>query len=284
MLKRRGATLVELLVALTLAAIVLGAATASVLRQQRTHARISTVAGSEVQLRTATSILSGQVGWLDAAAGDLTPGEAEDSAMQFRAPIATAVTCDRSAGSVTFLPDAPGGVPLQGVISQPRTGDSLWFLSDSTWKSDRIASVTPVTVVCPEPFAATGTALRLGLSSVTDTIPAGTPLRVTRPTRYAFYRSSDGTWQLGFREWSEATGSFSSPQPVAGPFLRQSDGRRSRFRYFGASGAELEGAAFERSVARIRLVTHVLALARDAGQDSVRSDSLDVALSRATAP
>jgi hypothetical protein len=282
MLNRRAATLVELLVSLTIAAIVFGAATASVLRQQRTHARIAGVSATEVQLRTATALLASQLAYLDAAAGDLALGEARDTAIQLRATVAIAITCATATGRVTFLPDMPGVVALGGVASQPREGDSLWFLGDSSWQGARITDVALATVACPAPFSVTGSALHLSISAP-DTIPAGTPIRVTRPIRYAFYRSGDGTWQLGLREWSEAAGAFSSPQPVAGPFLRNSDGRQSRFRYFGGAGEELADVGFERSVARIRLVAHARIVTREAAQDSVRSDSVDVALQHAIA-
>ena len=106
-------------------------------------------------------------------------------------------------------------------------------------------------------------------------------LRVTRPTRYAFYRAGDGTWQLGFREWSEASGSFSAPQPIAGPFVRSSAGHRSRFRYFDSSGEELTGPGIERSVSRIRIHTYALTGAYEAAYDTVRADSTDEALQRA---
>ena len=280
MLNRRAATLIELLVSLTLAAVVLGAATASVLHQQRTHARVASVAASDVQLRTSTNILAGQLGLIDASAGDLSVGEAFDTAVQLRATSAVAVACDSGGGRVTLLPDPPGAVPLGGMVAQPRVGDSLWFLGATTWKGARIASITLAGTVCPAPFAASAPSLHVTLSGLADTIPAGAPVRITRPMRYAFYRSGDGSWQLGFREWSETTGSFSAPQPVAGPFLRNSDGRRSRFRYFASTGEELGGAGFEPSVSRIRLVVHALAVAREGGQDSVRSDSVDVALQR----
>lgn len=280
MLNRRAATLVELLVSLILTAIVLGAATSSVLRQQRIHARISGVVASDVQLRTATSLMVGQLAFIDASAGDLSSGEARDTALQLRATIAIAVACDSAAGRVTFLPDPPNAVALSGVASQPRVGDSLWFAGDSGWRGGRITSASPTTAACPSPFVVTGPAIRLTISGLPDTIPAGAPLRVTRLTRYAFYRSGDGTWQLGFREWSDATGSFSAPQPVAGPFLRNNTGRRSRFRYFAGTGEEL-AAGFEPFVSRVRVVTYALTAAREAGQDSVRSDSVDVALQRA---
>jgi hypothetical protein len=279
-LNRRAATLIEVLVSLTLAGIVLGAATGSVLRQQRTHARVAGVAASDMQLRTAASLISSQLALIDASAGDLSVGEASDTAFQLRATIAVAVACDSSSSQVTFLPDPPDAIALAGFVALPRVGDSLWFLGDTAWKGTRIAGVAPASAVCRAPFASSGQALRVVLSGLADTIPAGAPLRVTRPVRYAFYRSGDGSWQLGLREWSETSGSFSAPQPVAGPFLRYNDGRRSRFRYFASTGEELSRTGFEASVSRIRLVAHTLSLARDSGQDSVRSDSVDVALQR----
>ena len=283
MLSRRAATLVELLVALALASIVLSAATSSLFRQQRTHERTASVAKSEVQLRTATSLLANQLSFLDAEAGDLASGEARDSAIQFRATVAVALACDRSVGAVTFLPEPSGAVPLGGVVSEPRPGDSLWFLGDGSWRGARIDAVAAVTARCPTPPASTGTLIRLTLNGG-DTVNALAPLRVTRQSRYSFYRSGDGTWQLGFREWNEGSGSFSAPQPVAGPFLRQADGRSSRFRYFAAEGAELAlDDGDTKRVARIRVITHAAALARERGQDSVRSDSLDVALQHARA-
>lgn len=284
MLNRRAATLVELLVALVLGAVVLGAATLSVLRQQRTHARIANVASSDAQLRSATGMLAGQLAFIDAAAGDIAPGEARDTAVQLRASITSALACDRGINGVTFLPDPSGAVALGGSASDPRVGDSLWFLGDSTWRGVRISGVAAVTVACPSPFANKGPSLRLTLSGSTDTIMAGAPLRVTRPIRYAFYRASDGTWQLGFREWSEPTTSFAAPQPVAGPFVRQGSGRQTRLRYFASGGEELVGAVSERSAARIRVVTFASLTAWEAGQDSLRSDSVEVALQHATTP
>ena len=283
MLNRRAASLIELLVSLTLGAIVLAAATSSVLRQQRTHDRVVSVGAAAVQLRTATTVLANQLSFVDAAGGDLTPGQARDTALQFRATVGVGLACDRGTGAVLLLPDMPGAVPLGGFASQPRAGDSLWYLSDSTWAGTRVEGVSTVSAACPTPFSATGATLRLSLAALSDTIPAGAPLRITRATRYAFYRSGDGTWQLGFREWNESTNSFSAPQPVAGPLLRQSDGRRSRFLFFGETGEELTGNDFEARVTRIRIITHALSLARERGQDSVRSDSVDVALQRASA-
>lgn len=289
MLSRRAATLVELLVALTLAGVVLGSATTSVLRQQRAHARIAAVSGSDTQLRAATSVLAGQLALLDPAAGDLVSGEADDTALQFRSPIAASLACDRSIGSVTFLPNPEGTVTFGGAASLPRSGDSLWWLGDSAWSGARISGVVTIAAACSVPIVSAGDALRLTLTGSGDTIPAGAALRITRQTRYGVYRASVGaaSWQLGFREWNESAGSFSAPQPIAGPLLRRSGDRRSGFRYFDELGQELapaNGAMDATRVARIRITTQSLVAVREWGQDSVRSDSVDVALHRARGP
>ena len=65
MLTRRGMTLVELIVAIVLAAIVLGTATASSLRQQRAHASIIASTDVDAQIRAATLVLAGQIEQLD---------------------------------------------------------------------------------------------------------------------------------------------------------------------------------------------------------------------------
>ena len=279
MLIRRGASLLELIIAMTLAAMVFATATASVFRSQKTHTHLAGLAATDAQLRAGTALIAAQLAEVDGVAGDLTPNEVADSAIQLRATVASALACDNAAGHVTLLPDPPGAVSLQGWASAPRPGDTLWILRDSAWTGARITSVSEENAVCPAPFVASGVSLRLTLAGTPDTVPAGAPLRVTRPTRYAFYRSGDGTWQLGFREWNDVAGSFSAPQPVAGPFVHGGS-QRSRFRYFDAAGQELTALGNERQVARVRIMTYSMTLAREAGQDSVRADSLDVALLR----
>ena len=286
MLIRRAFTLVELLVALMLASLVLGIATTASLRQQRVHSRIQAVAGVDAQLRAAMLLLTGQLTMLDAAAGDLVAGEATDTALQFRAPIAVSLSCAPGVGAVTLRPDAAGEVALSGGASLARPSDSLWWLGDSAWVGRQIVSATPVAAVCSAPAATAGRSLRLTITAP-DSIPAGAPLRVTRQTRYAVYRASDGTSQLGFREWNEPASQFAAPQPVAGPLLVRSGIRRSGFRYFDGQGVELttaHGPIDAIQIARIRITVHSLVAVRAPGQDSIRTDSADVALRHPTGP
>jgi hypothetical protein len=285
----RGTTLVELVVALTLGAIVLGTAGVSVLRQQRSARHVAGLAAGAAQSGVASSLVPAELADLVPSAGDLVAGEARDTALQLRVPIATGVSCGSTVGvAVLSMSDGDDLAPA-GASGPPRAGDSLWWYADAarSWRVRRIADVRSAPVSCSPLMSGSGTVLQLALADV-DTIPVGALLRVTRPFRYVIYRSGDGSWQLGLREWSEATWRFAPPQPIVGPFARpQGTGVRTGFRYFDAEGEELPagGAGVEVGrIARIRITA--IALVRQAlgGGDSLRVDSADVALQRAGAP
>ena len=280
--RRPGVTLVELLVAMTLGAVVLGSATSVLLRQQRTSAALGSAVATDAQLRGATGALAAELAVLSASAGDLAAGEARDTSLQLRSLVARGVACDDGAGVTIVADDAdePPGA-LDGAV--PRVGDSLWwYAGDSTgrWRSARIASSDSVTAPCPLTSAPPRPARQLVIG-VADTVPSGAPLRITRPVRYAFYRSGEGSWQLGMREWIDATARFAAPQPVAGPFIMRVAELRSGFRYFDTAGDELPigpGGVDVSRVARLRLTVLVAAGVRALKSDSIARDSVDVAL------
>lgn len=273
MLKSRaGLTLVELLVALFLTGVVMGTATLSVLRQQRTRRHIGALAEADRQLSATMSVLAEELGHLDRDAGDLAAGEVRDTVIQARSPVLSSISCAPSRASVTLIPDS-GVHRITGGVATPRAGDTLWWLGDTTWRGAEITGSTVRDAACA-PSARTGRTTNLTLSGA-DSIPAGAPLRVTRQTRYGLYKSGDGTWQLAVREWT-GTG-FAAPQPVAGPLLL-SGTRRSGFRYFDAAGSELASPANAEQVTRIRFVAHALLTQHERGQDSVRSDSIEIAI------
>ncbi|MES2178680.1 MAG: hypothetical protein V4550_12545 [Gemmatimonadota bacterium] len=282
MLSRRGATLIELVVAISLASVVLGTATASLLRQQQTHARIGSVSSADAQTGITTSVLASQLAMLDLTAGDLLPSAASDTALQVRAPVAISFACTTNVGSTTLTPDESSTISLSGYTSPIRTGDTLWWLGDSAWTGREITSLADVEARCTTPISATGASTRIGISAP-DTIPGGAPIRVTRQTRYALYKSGDGSWQLGFREWNTASGAFTSPQPVAGPLLLRAGTRRSGFTYLDAAGSRLDPThvpADADRIARIRVTAIAAAPMRSQSQDSTRSDSTDIPIRR----
>jgi hypothetical protein len=286
--ERCGTTLVEVLVALVLAGLVLATATLSVLHQQRTASRVAALWSAQSQLGPAATLLPGELAQLAFNSGDLVAGEASDTAVELRAPVASSISCDSAVGSATLIPATADSLLLGGVASAPRVGDSLWWFpeGDSSWRGRRVVAVGARSVQCTGPVSVRGSAVRLTLDSP-DTVPAGSPIRVTRMTRYSVYRSGDGSWQLGRREWTEPARQLAAIQPVAGPFLRLGRGAgtpTTGFRYFDAAGQELVTPVNVALVRRIRATALVLAPAHEPGQDSTRRDSADVALGNARAP
>ena len=282
MLSRAGTSLVELIVALALTALVLGTATSSLLHQQHGARWAGALGVAESQMRPLVQILPAELASRDAGAGDVTSGAASDSTMQIRAVIASSLACDSAAGVLTLLPDATSGVATGGVARTPLAGDSVWFFpSDSIgWQPRRVVGVSHGRTACALPAALAGPAYHLSLDAPAD-VPGGTPARVTRQERYVIYRASDGWWYLGARAWSAVTSSFSAPQPMAGPFLRSAPGGTiTGFRFFDSLGVVLvPDGTNERAIARVR-VSSITLIPSLAGSDSVRRDSADVALAR----
>jgi hypothetical protein len=281
---RGGATLAELLVALTLAAIVLGAGTGSLLRQQRTAAHLAGSASSGSQLRAATGVLSAELSMLAQGVGDLAPGEARDTSLELRGFVAAGIACNDTVGVATFA-ESDDSTSMLGP--PPKVGDSLWWYADDAgWRGERIVATDSVAAPCALTGKSPAAARRVTIAGH-DTIRVGAPLRVTRPERYDFYKSADGSWQMGLRDWQDASGRFAPPQPIAGPFLLRDSAARSGMRYFDANGLELpigpSGANVD-AIARVRVT--VLGIDRSGGgaRDSVRRDSVDVAVWRTGGP
>ncbi len=285
--RRPGHSLVELLVALALSAIVLGAATSTLLRQHRTAATLDGRARSGAQLRAATGAIGAELALLSVAAGDLVPGELGDTALELRAFVGSGVACDDGVGVVLLAPEPASPASPTPLVSA-KAGDSLWWYvgaKEGGWRGTSIAAADSVFLACLAVGGAMAPVARLAIGG-TDSLRRGTPLRVTRKARYAFYRSGDGSWQLGFREWNEGTRRLAAPQPIAGPFLMRVGSERTGFRYFDREGAELSsagGGIDADRVARVRMTVMTLDRAVP-GLDSLRRDSVDVALDRVGLP
>jgi hypothetical protein len=279
-LTRAGASLVELLVAMGLAAVLLAAATRSMLRQQRAAHWVGTFGAVEAQASHAVRLLPDELALLDAAAGDVVPGQASDTTLELRAVVGSGVACDSATSAVTLAPDGGTIPPLGGVARTIAAGDSLWFLDSLGWRGRAITAASRATSACLRPSASSAPTTRLALDAPMD-VGGGTPVRVTRHERWLFYRASDGRWYLGFRDWNAAGARFNATQPVAGPFVKAlRSGERTGLRYYDASGnAVMPDGTNERGIARVR-VTALSAVAAYGVADTIRRDSADAVLAR----
>lgn len=223
---RRGFTLAELLVALTIGGVMLAIVTGIAVRQQRTFADLADAAALSAQIRDARAILPRDIRSIAPSAGDIR--DARDTAFEFRADIASAVLCDTT-GYVALLAPALASITSLASIAEPiEVNDTLWALapndSSEDWRAARVTSVgTAAAGACaaggPMLDAAARTTNRTSLALSSPVGGPGTPVRVTRPLRYSLYRASDGAWYLGLRDWNNTMLKLNTIQPVAGPFL-----------------------------------------------------------------
>ena len=242
--RRRGFTLAEMIVSLTITGIVLALVSAIALRQQRIVDDLSEQRAVSARLRETSLLLPIQL--RAASPSDLR--DARDTSLELRATIATAIVCDTSAGRLVLAPATDDDSQYASLIAPIETGDSVWLLTNDGaseyWHGARVTDVGSRPAGACNPAGPSLTAAGLHIARVTlmiDSIPPATiglPLRVTRPLRYSLYRASDGDWYLGERTWNNVTARFDGIQPVVGPFLKATSGGLV-FHYADTSGAPL---------------------------------------------
>jgi prepilin-type N-terminal cleavage/methylation domain-containing protein len=248
MLTRRGLTLIELIVAMTVGGVALALIAVISVRQQRLYADVADRTALTGQLRQASAVLPIELRAASPGAGDIR--EARDTAIELRSSIATAVVCDTLGGSIVLAPASPGAAAFAGYLTAIASGDTAWVLARGDTADAWIPyPVSSVSSVAPGPCGPLGprlnptalvsrrVAIGLGTSGPIANV-AGSVLRVTRPVRYSLYRGGDGRWYLGQRDWNVASMRFNTIQPVSGPFSSASS-HGLVFQYVDSTGAAL---------------------------------------------
>jgi prepilin-type N-terminal cleavage/methylation domain-containing protein len=241
---RRGYTLIELLITLAIGALVIGLGATIGFRHQRFHRDVVTAVERSDDLDEMVALLPISLRGIAPGEGDIAPGNARDTSLEFRATILSAVVCD-SAASTALLSPADASPRLASVLARPEAGDTAWFLDASdageSWTPRPITAVVDSTAACrlglSAPFGpSTRTSIAIRLATPPPLRAA--VVRVTRPWRYSIYRASDGRWYFGAKEWNPALGRFNTIQPVAGPLLSAAAGGLN-FRYLDSLGEVL---------------------------------------------
>jgi type II secretory pathway pseudopilin PulG len=267
-MRRRGWTLHEMLISLAVMSGVFGLAVHLALGQMRFVRNASELSAVRLQVDQATRIASAVLWSISPSTGDVLT--ALDSALEVRMAVGVSVVCVGESGRVTVpVPEPMGGNTLTSFVTDPAPGDGLLALFHdslgSTWLNFRIAAVQRMTSTCGYFSNTSDRALTLVEPVV---LAPGTPLLVTRRIRLSLYRSTDGNWYLGSREWNAELDRFNSTQPIAGPLRPYSgDGARTglRFAYTSAAGDELAPPVDLRSIAGITITARA---ARGALEDS----------------
>ena len=244
---RRGFTLVELLVTIVVAGVVLGLLTLTGLRQQRLLADLLDDTSLSGQLREAAALLPLQLRAVSAAAGDLR--DARDTALEVRGTIASGVVCDIANGSLILAAPTSGSQTYASYATSIQPGDTAWLYAAGALADAWVPyAVTSVASANAGPCDAKGprvdadvagrTRTAIALDSALGAVAIGRPLRVTRAVRLSLYRSGDGSWNLGERDWNSQAQRFNAIQPLAGPFLAASSAGLA-FTYLDTSRAAM---------------------------------------------
>lgn len=181
-IRARGFTVVELVLALGLFAVVMTAVSRVLLSQKRLYRELGQRADLSDNLRSAGDILGAELWGLDAGDGDIL-AFGPDS-MTIRAQRAFALACSVSGGALVLNRAMTFGVRDVAV------GDSLLVYADSEWRPVVATSVR--STACPD--------------------SAQTPVRAYEVVTYRSYRASDGAYYIGVRD-------AGGLQPVAGPLV-----------------------------------------------------------------
>jgi hypothetical protein len=215
---RRGWTLHETIISLTVMGIVVALAAHMATGQLRFFRGVGEVVALRTQIGHAGAIATSVLWGASSAGGDITV--AQDSAIELQTTIGSAVACEGTPGRVTIPAAAASpGNALAAFVASPNEGDRVMaFFEDSlgaTWLGLHATSAPSSGGGCvhfPGISATWSVELREPI-----TVPAGTALRFMRPLRLSLYRASDNRWYLGAKDWNGAAERFNSIQPLAGP-------------------------------------------------------------------
>jgi prepilin-type N-terminal cleavage/methylation domain-containing protein len=237
---RSGWTLPEMLIALTVTAMIVALAAGAGVSQLRIYRGLGDAAAVRTQVAQAALVAAGLLRDVPSRRHILV---AMDSAIEVAATTGTSFTCRADTGRITVARPEASGFTLAAFTETPQAGDAIEILAmDSTLgRLDARVADAPTTASCPRFAGAEGWSVPLVEPFV---VQAGMPVRFTRRHRLSTYRGSDGLWYLGMKEWNPALARFNTIQPVAGPLLPQTGTTHGlTIEYRDASGSALPAPA-----------------------------------------
>ena len=228
---RRGSSLLELLVALPLLALLGLVAVQLLLSVQRTIVRDDASRFASRELRQASAILLSELRMV--SAGDLLSWT--NTSVEFLGPVGAGIVC-ATRDSTLFVvgdestsanvpsdnaPDATGALWLQPVQAADQL--TVWLRGPSLTDTLRAHIATIGTIGgganCHGspllPLGATPTTALTLSTPLPPQVAIGAPVKVQRRYQYSLYRAADGAWYLGRRTFG--AGGWDVVQPVAGP-------------------------------------------------------------------
>lgn len=274
---RRGVTLIELIIAITMFALIGGMLVSVLLRQQRFQRALADVADSRGRMRDIATIIPTDLRGTSSVGGDLL--SIDLTAMQFRAAIGSSALCSYAGPNVIELPPKvlSSGNTITSWINPPQPGDVVFMYNDGaaagnaddTWSQFTITDTTSA-------VDATWCSAASGLTQVADAgqrkyrvtvsptpdparIRIGAPMRFAREVRYSLYSASDANWYVGYETCTPSgvagvAGPCANREVLAGPVRAASTDTLTSglyFIYYRQDGTRITSAAQASQVAHL---------------------------------
>jgi prepilin-type N-terminal cleavage/methylation domain-containing protein len=244
---RRGFTLIEIMIAVTLLGIIGSILTAVLVRQQRFHRAVTQVTDARARMRDIATILPTDLRSISTAGRDILG--ISDTSIQFRAFVGASIVCKYATGSgvtpaIIELPptELASGNVLASWINPPQPNDIAYLYDsgtadgnlDDTWGPFTISDTASEanSAWCPSTSGFTTAAdnssrrYRISLSTapVQTRVEIGAPIRFAREVRYSIYRASDNQWYVGYQTCTPnasygTAGTCGTREVLAGPVL-----------------------------------------------------------------
>lgn len=311
-----GFTLTEILVALVLLGLVMGAMMTVLVRQQKFYRSANELMDTRSQVRQAIAMLPSELRMISVS--DLRNGTdiyaTSDKSVEFRTILGSSIVCKKTSTTKLTIPpvDVAKGTALTTWIAPPIAGDSMLVFDDSTsvgndddhwevYKIESVQTVAPADAAACKPASgytqaadeAAGrvsyeiTVVNDAANLLSGTIVQGSPIRFFHRRRYELYQPvGSASWYLGRKDCIATCGAMSV---VSGPFAAYSTTVANSglsFIYWKSDGTTFTPAATTASRAQIAGVQIVaradtksrVAISGMANQVKRDSLSLNVAL------
>lgn len=232
---RNGFTIIELIIALLMATIVLGAAIRVLNNNQRFYRAQGEVTELRENLRSISMILPSEFRELSPAQGDIISNS--DTSISIRAMRVFGIVCAPPVKATGLITTRTSQTVGYRAVDLTRDSVLLFTDADSTKASDDHWTYYGVTAtgtgLCTDGSAGTTYTLTssAGLAPF-DSTYVGAPVRFFERVRYMLTQDASGTWWLGTQ--SKVNGTYSAVSQVAGP-LASSTGLK--FTLYDSTGA-----------------------------------------------
>jgi prepilin-type N-terminal cleavage/methylation domain-containing protein len=240
-----GFTLIELIIAIVVSSVVLGAAYRMLAGNQRFYRAQTQIVEVQQNVRAVAQMVPSELRELAANGGDIIA--MSDTGITIRAMRGFGVVCAATvpvSGYVTLnngmLYTYRSIDPARDNVFVFRDGNTQ-LAGDDQWLQAAVGAVSTSGITCSDGSAGTRLTLTnmvggltlLGAGASPDVgVTVGSPVRVWELVRYGLWQDGSGQWWLATS--TQVSGAWGGITPVAGP-LRAADG--VKFAYYDAAGA-----------------------------------------------